>query len=68
MISEILELANKAAKESEQSIIRYKAFKEYIEPLVRDRFNLPRYEYQYTGMCSLEIQKFVEMEKLDFVY
>lgn len=49
----------------EREIKQYFEFEKYITPLVRGKFNLPKFDIQYRYMVSVEIQKFIkEQEQL----
>lgn len=63
MIGNIFNLAYDAHKDSEKELELYIKFEAYITPLVRYRFNLPRFELKYRDMVSKDIQDFISKEE-----
>ena len=63
--NKIIELAFEIYEESERQIKQCLEFEKYITPLVRSKFNLPRFDLQYRYMVSMGIQEFInEQEQL----
>ena len=70
-IKEILVIAKTVYLEQqlkEESLHWYKDFQKFVTPLVREKFNIPKFEMQYydMGMVSKEVQAFIEKEEEKF--
>lgn len=61
--NKIIEQAFEIYEESERQIKQYIEFEEYITPLVRSKFNLPKFNLQYRYMVSVEVQKFIDEQE-----
>lgn len=60
---DILDIAQKVYEQDRQQMVEYDKFKDYIVPIVRERFNLPKFELEYRYMVALEIQDFINLEE-----
>lgn len=60
---DILDIAQKVYEQDKQQMVEYDKFKDYIVPIVRERFNLPKFEIEYRYMVALEIQDFINLEE-----
>ena len=70
-IEDILDIAKTVYLEEqlrEESLSWYKDFQKFVTPLVREKFNIPRFEMQYyeMGMVSKDAQVFIEKEEEKF--
>ena len=60
---EILDIAQKVYEQDQQQMVEHNKFKDYFVPIVRERFNLPKFEIEYRYMVALEIQDFINLEE-----
>ena len=60
---EILDIAQKVYEQDQQQMVEHNKFKDYIVPIVRERFNLPKFEIEYRYMVASEIQDFTNLEE-----
>lgn len=65
-IDKILDFAYKVAEDDNKVMKEYEEFENYITPIVRERFNLPRFDLQYRFMVAKEIQSFISEEERNF--
>lgn len=62
-VDKIIEQAFEIYEESEKQIKQHIEFEKYITPLVRSKFNLPKFNLQYRFMVSVEVQKLIDEQE-----
>lgn len=71
-IEDILDIAKTVHLEEQlrkESLSWYKDFEKFVTPLVREKFNIPRFEMQYfqMGMVGKNIKDFIEAEQVKYL-